>query len=628
LPRKKTRMDKNSIIGLLLIGAIMIGFTIVNKPDREALEKEQAQLRQADSLKTLQNVGKSQKVTKFSSIAKHDSTLSDSLIDAELLINFGKFANATKGIDTIYKIETSKHIIHLSSKGGHIEQVELKDFKTWEKKELNLCIADSSKFNISVPSDNNLINTKDLHFNLLGFEGDNTSDSSTFILRSNISESEWIDFKYTAYKDSYKVGFIADFSNAKSLIRVDSKKLAVNWEMVGSRQEKNLDNERNNTTIYYRSSKENEVDKISPLEATKTTIEDPIEWLGFKEQFFANVLISKAGILPLSELETSIIVDSQESTKKMQANFEVPFSQSASGKLEFTLFLGPTQYALLKDTGHDLQLLVPLGWGIFGWVNKLIVIPAFNFLGQFNLGYGIVILLLTLYIKLILLIFQYKSYISQAKMRVLKPEIDELNKKYENGDAMEKQQATMTLYRQAGVNPMGGCLPMVFQIPVLFAMFSFFPASIELRQESFLWADDLSTYDSIVNLPFTIPFYGDHVSLFALLMTVSTILYTRMNNQLSSANTQMMPGLKWMMYLMPVIFLFVLNSYASGLNYYYFLANIITFGQQFMFRKLVDDDKIHAKIQNNKNKPKSSTKSTFQQKLEEMAKAKTVKAKK
>lgn len=605
----------------------MIGFTIMNKPDREALEAEQALARKNDSLESINQASQSQKIAKFPGLSNPDSSIADSLIDAELSLNFGKFAHATKGIDTTYSVETPKHSIQLSSKGGHIQQVELKEFKTWEKKDLTLAIADSSKFGISIPTDNKLVSTKDLHFELYSIKGDSQKDSSIITLRSTISESEWIDFIYTTYKDSYKVGFIADFSQAKSLIRVDAKKLSINWESIGARQEKNLENERNNTTIYYRSSKENEVDKISPLEATKSTVEDPLEWLGFKEQFFASVLISKEGILPSAELETSLLADNQESTKKMSADFEVPFNQSTSGKLEFTMYLGPTQYALLKDAGHDLQLLVPLGWGIFGWVNKLIVIPAFNFLGQFNLGYGIVILLLTLYIKLILLVFQYKSYISQAKMRVLKPEIDELNKKYENGDAMEKQQATMTLYRQAGVNPLGGCLPMVFQIPVLFAMFSFFPASIELRQESFLWAEDLSTYDSIMNLPFSVPFYGDHVSLFALLMTISTILYTRMNNQLSSANTQMMPGLKWMMYLMPVIFLFVLNSYASGLNYYYFLANIITFGQQFMFRKLVDDDKIHAKIQNNKNKPKSATKSTFQQKLEEMAKAKTANAK-
>lgn len=625
--RKKTRMDKNAIIGLLLIGAIMIGFTIYNKPEREALEKEQTELRIKDSLSAVSNALSAKKLADYSGISKTDSFLPDSVIDNQLKSEFGSFANAVKGADTIIKLETSKHRIEFNSKGGSIRQVVLKEYVTWENKPLILNVADSAAFGILVPSDNKLINTSDLHFDLYTSIGSLNADSSIHTFRTNLSESQWIDFIYTTYKDSYKVGFKADFSQVKSLIRVDIKKLDINWELTGARQEKNLENERNNTTIYYRSTKENDVDNLSPLEAKKEIIEDPLEWIGFKEQFFTSVLISQDGILPSATLETSLNANDLTSTKTMSAEFSVPFNPSSQNQLEFTLFLGPTQYATLKDAGHDLQLQVPLGWGIFGWVNKLIVIPAFNFLGQFNLGYGIVILLLTLYIKLILLIFQYRSYISQAKMRVLKPEIDELTKKHENGDAMEKQQATMTLYRQAGVNPLGGCLPMVFQIPVLFAMFSFFPASIELRQESFLWADDLSTYDSIVNLPFTIPFYGDHVSLFALLMTISTILYTSMNNQLSAANTQMMPGLKWMMYLMPVIFLFVLNSYASGLNYYYFLANIITFGQQFMFRKLVNDDKIHAKIQANKVKPKSTSKSTFQQRLEEMARAKGSKSK-
>jgi len=620
-------MDKNAIIGLLLIGAIMIGFTIYNKPEREALELEQIEQRAKDSLASLSSALSAQKLTDVSKLLKTDLLLADSVIDQQLVLEYGSFANATKGNDTIIKVETSKHRIDFNSKGGSIRQVELKEYSTWEKKPLILNVSDSASFGILIPSDNKLINTNNLHFELYSSNGSLSSDSSIHIFRSNLSSSEWIDFIYTTYKDSYEVGFKVDFSQIKSLIRIDTKKLDIKWELIGARQEKNLENERNNTTIYYRSTKENDVDNLSPLEATKEIIEDPLEWIGFKEQFFTSVLISKNGILPSSTLETRINMNDQTATKKMSADFSIPFSPVSQNQLNFTLFIGPTQYAILKKAGHDLQLQVPLGWGIFGWVNKLIVIPAFNFLGQFNLGYGIVILLLTLYIKLILLIFQYRSYISQAKMRVLKPEIDELNKKFENGDAMEKQQATMTLYRQAGVNPLGGCLPMVFQIPVLFAMFSFFPASIELRQEAFLWAEDLSTYDSIVNLPFIIPFYGDHVSLFALLMTVSTILYTRMNNQLSAANTQMMPGLKWMMYLMPVIFLFVLNSYASGLNYYYFLANIITFGQQFMFRKLVDDDKIHAKIQANKVKPKSTNKSTFQQKLEEMAKAKASKSK-
>jgi YidC/Oxa1 family membrane protein insertase len=328
-------------------------------------------------------------------------------------------------------------------------------------------------------------------------------------------------------------------------------------------------------------------------------------------------MIPKGDIKPGSLISTRT-PNEKDDFKRFNASLNLAYDASKEKSADFQFYFGPNHFQTLKEAGHDLQKQIPLGWGIFGWVNKFLVIPVFNWLDGYALNYGIIILLLTLIIKSILFPFQYKSYLSQAKMRVLKPEIDDLNKKYENDDPMKKQQALMGLYKEAGVNPLGGCLPLLLQLPILLAMFNFFPNAIELRQKAFLWADDLSTYDSILTLPFSIPAYGDHVSLFALLMTISTIIYTMMNNQLSGANAQM-PQLKWMMYLMPVIFLFVLNSYASGLNYYYFLANVITFGQQFAFTKFVDEKKIHAKIQANKNKPGAKKQSSFQQKLEEMA---------
>ncbi|MEX1188045.1 MAG: membrane protein insertase YidC [Bacteroidia bacterium] len=610
-------MDRNSIIGLLLIGAIMILFTIVNQPDRDALQIAETEQAIKDSLAQIQL----DQNKKANPIINNQQELPDSIANQQLSSQYGDFYLAAKGSDTTFKYVNKLLSFNFQSKGGQLSQISVNDFKSWDGTELKMFEADSSKLSFAIPYGNGIISTSDLYFESIS-SPDFTKDSTQIVLRSNITENEWIDFIYTFRANSYKIGFVADFSRVSSKINQSIKELEVNWSALGRRQEKNLDNERNNTTVYYRNSKEDDVDKIAPFEAANETIEDPLEWIAFKEQFFAAVLISKQEILPGARLSSTIPASNDSITKGFTADFKIPFSPVTNNRLTFDLYAGPTKYNILKDQGHSLEELIPLGWGIFGYVNKIIVIPAFNFLGQFNLGYGIVILLLTIYIKLILLIFQYRSYLSQAKMRVLKPEIDEINKKFENGDAMQKQQATMGLYKEAGVNPLGGCLPMLFQIPVLFALFSFFPASIELRQEGFLWADDLSTYDSIVNLPFTIPFYGDHVSLFALLMTISTILYTRMNNQLSAGNTQMMPGLKYMMYFMPVIFLFVLNSYAAGLNYYYFLANIITFGQQFAFRKLVDDDKIHAKIQQKKKQPKSATKSTFQQKLEEMAKAK------
>ena len=284
-------------------------------------------------------------------------------------------------------------------------------------------------------------------------------------------------------------------------------------------------------------------------------------------------------------------------------------------------YFGPNKFKILKKYDLDLERQIPLGWSFFlmAWINRYAVLPVFNFLEGFGWNYGIIILVLTILLKIVLFPIAYKSYSSSAKMRVLKPEIEEISKKYpKKEDAMKKQQATMNLYKQAGVNPMAGCIPMLLQFPILIAMFRFFPSAIELRQQSFLWAHDLSSYDSILDLPFNIPFYGNHVSLFTLLMTISTLIYTKMNQDMMGSGQQQLPGMKTMMYLMPVMFLGIFNNYASGLSYYYFLANIITFGQMFLIRRTIDEKKIRKQIEINKKKPKK--KSNWQKRLEDAAK--------
>ncbi len=616
-------MDKNTIIGLLLIGAIMIGFTYYNKPDRDAYNKAQREQVIRDSIAALE---KTKKIEVPAIIAEVlDSSLTDSINQNKLSQIYGPFATAAAPRENkVFKIETDLFAAEISEKGGFIKQLSLKKFFTWEKESLVMFAGDSSLFNMNIISGALSIPSSELYFEVDSTQNTHKisgNDSTQITLRSIGDKGHSVEYIYTFYGNEYNVGYQVNILNEGNLTK-KANPITINWNQSALRQEKNLENERNNTTIYYNNS-ENEVDNLNPLEAEKYVTEKNTQWIGFKQQFFTSVFISESPIQVGAALETRV-ASSDSMTKTMIADFQVlPTNKNSESTLNFHWYFGPTHYATLQKSGHDLEKQIPLGWGIFGWVNKLIIIPAFNFLGQFNLGYGLVILILTLYIKTLLLAFQFKSYMSQAKMRVLKPEIDDLNEQYKNDDAVKKQQAVMELYRNAGVNPLGGCMPMLFQIPILFALFSFFPNAIELRQEGFLWADDLSTYDSIVNLPFTIPFYGNHVSLFALMMTVSTIIYTRMNNQLSAGSSQMMPQLKWMMYLMPVIFLFVLNSYAAGLNYYYFLANIITFAQQFAFRKLVDDDKIHAKMQENKKKPKKAQGSSFQQRLEEMAKNKS-----
>jgi len=414
------------------------------------------------------------------------------------------------------------------------------------------------------------------------------------------------------------VDFDVNLVGMDDVIERNATTLDLNWKADFPHQEKSFDNERMNSTIYYRFS-DDEVDYISERSADKEEIATDLQWVSFKQQFFSTVLIAKDGFEGPSELETT--QEEEETTdvvKTCEAKLTIPFSHREMEHVAMQFYFGPNHYNSLKEFELGLEEMIPLGWGIFGWVNRLAVIPMFNLLKDTGLGYGLIILILTLVIKLALLPLTYKAYMSTAKMRVLKPEIEELNKKFEGkDDPMAKQQATMALYSKAGANPLGGCLPMVLQMPILIAMFRFFPASIELRQQSFLWADDLSSYDSIFDLPFDIPFYGDHISLFTLLMTVSTIFYSRQNMNMQ-AGTPQMEQMKWMMYLMPVMMLGWFNNYAAALSYYYFLANMVTFGQNFLFRKLIDEDALHKKMQENKKKPQK--KSGFQKRLEDMAK--------
>jgi YidC/Oxa1 family membrane protein insertase len=589
-------MDRNSVIGLLLIGLIMVGSTYIFKSEEPA-KKSNAK----DTVKTTTEAPKANLTT-----TNNSSVVQNQISTAKL----GVFATTENNVNQSFVLENEVLKATFNAKGGTPEAITLKNYTTWDKKELVLF--NKNRFEIKLPiKDLNLSNLD------LTFEKTTTSNPNSLVLQAKGSDGSMVEFNWNLKPNSFLIDLKTTFNLQPNIVNSTQRNLHVNWSQAAPGKEKNRSNESDNSTVYYMLVAENEVDKLNPIGFDSLAFEGGAKWIGFKQQFFTSVLIPKSEIKPGSLISTRT-PNEKDDLKRFNASLNLAFDASTSKSADFQFYFGPNHFQTLKEAGHDLQKQIPLGWGIFGWVNKYLVIPVFNWLDGYALNYGIIILLLTLIIKSILFPFQYKSYLSQAKMRVLKPEIDELNKKYENDDPMKKQQALMGLYKEAGVNPLGGCLPLLLQLPILLAMFNFFPNAIELRQKAFLWADDLSTYDSILTLPFSIPAYGDHVSLFALLMTISTIIYTMMNNQLSGANAQM-PQLKWMMYLMPVIFLFVLNSYASGLNYYYFLANVITFGQQFAFTKFVDEKKIHAKIQANKNKPGAKKQSSFQQKLEEMA---------
>ena len=608
-------MDRNSLLGLVLIGAILIGYSYLTVPTSEQLA---AQQKTQDSLALIEKNKKAVVASKQTVVKAIDtnlvvadtlsSTLADSLATQALSNKYGVFAKAASVDTSVYTLENKLIKVKVSSKGGKVKSVELKSYKNWEGKPVTLFEGDSSEMALNFFANNRSVSTKDLYF--AGIK----SDSSLAMRLYAGSQDKYIEFLYTLKEDDYKLGYRINFVGLNDVIALNTNYVELSWKQLLKNQEKDMSMERANSTIYYMFT-DNEVDYISETEDEAKDLTTKVKWVAMKQHFFTQVLIADTEFEKPTHIETKNGEEGDSYVKSTKSSFTLPYMHNAQESFGMHFYFGPNHYQILKSQGHNLEKQIPLGWGIFGLVNRFIVIPIFNFLNGFNWSYGIIILILTIAIKLLLLPLTFKAYLSQAKMKVLKPEVDEIQGKFKE-EPMKLQQEMMGLYRKAGVSPLGGCLPMLLQMPILIAMFRFFPQSIELRQQSFLWATDLSTYDSILDLSFTIPFYGDHVSLFTLLMTVSTLLITKVNSSSQMANPQM----KWMMYLMPIIFLGVFNSYSAGLSYYYFLANMISIGQQYLFKSFVNEDEIHRKIQENKKKP--TKKSKFQQRLEKMAKEK------
>jgi YidC/Oxa1 family membrane protein insertase len=473
---------------------------------------------------------------------------------------------------------------------------------------------DDNKFGFPFTHNTRVFNTNDLYFNLK-LQNDT---SIVYELASQAGES--LSFIYELPKNEHMARFMVQTQKLGHLIATPRGSMDFFWDMKMPSFEKGRSFEQQYSGVFYKFFK----DEVDWLSETKTDSEDlrtKVKWVSFKSQFFSSVFIANDAFASGNVSSTFIEDETSPYLKLNHAELAVPVDLTVDQKYEFSFYFGPNRFYTLNGYGKDLELnnLIPLGWGIFGWVNRYAVIPVFNYLERYISSYGIIILLLTLIIKLFLFPLTYKSYVSSAKMKVLKPQIDEINERISKDKALERQQATMALYKKAGVNPMGGCLPMLLQMPILIAMFRFFPASIELRQESFLWATDLSAYDSILSLPFNIPFYGAHVSLFTLLMAITNVVYTKMNAEMTQSSNQL-PGMKTMMYMMPVMFLFFFNSYASGLSYYYFISTLITIGQTVLIRQFVDEKQLLAKIHAHQKKP--VVKSKFAMRLEEMAKQK------
>ncbi len=596
-------MDRNSIIGLGLIFAILITFAYINQPTQSeiaAAKMKQDSINlvrlQNDSI-ALASVQAERENEKLSTISE-DSTAKQNA--------FGSFARLSQGVDDYTTLENENLKIKIANKGGRIYQVELKNYKRSDGSDLVLFEGEENDFSYGFATrDAKAISTKDLYFTPV-----KSADGKSVIMQLKLADNQFIEHHIGLNQNQNMVDFKINLVGMNNVIAPNNNFLDLSWKQNVLRQEKTHEAEKNTTTIYYRYPNE-DPEYISETKDLKEDIKTPIQWISYKQQYFNSSLIGVSNF-DNAALETKTD-ESKKYVKVLSSNIGLTYNHSDQQAYEMQFYFGPNHYKSLQKVGASLEKIVPMGWGIFGWVNKILTVNVFYFLSQYISNFGIIILLLTIIVKTILFPLVYKSYKSSAKMRVLKPEMDEIKVKYGN-DMAKMQQENMKLYRKAGVNPMGGCLPVLLQMPILIAMFQFFPSSFELRQQAFLWSSDLSSYDSILNLGFEIPFYGDHVSLFTLLMTVSTLVYTMYNNQMTGVTGQM----KIISYLMPVMFLGFFNNYASGLTYYYFLSNLFTIGQQLLIRQFVDDNALHAQIQENKKKP--VTKSKFQQKLEEMAK--------
>jgi YidC/Oxa1 family membrane protein insertase len=618
------------------MGAIFLGFTIYSNREQQRYQQE-LEAYQAEHPELFeQNTDAPDEASRTPELTAEEEGSLDSLRIAREKSVLGDVLAEAKNAPAEY-ITVDNDVLRLifSTRGGIVQSAELKEYTRYAEGDRNeqvrLFVPESSSFDLSffVKSGlNNLkINTSDYTFQA---DAVIRTDTAQIVrMRLPIIGDASLEYTYTIYNQSnaardYLVDYTVRLVNLTPYM-VDQSSIGLSWSNTSYQNERGFKNENTYTTIAYRTAGATSIDDLSMSEGAKQkSVSKSVDWVAFKQQFFSSAFIARDPLL-----YADLSFDTQSPTsgliKSFSAEMAVPYNAQTS-QYDFAFYFGPNKYAVLKhitdSEGNSLLLdrLIPMGWGIIGWVSRWIVIPVFDFLRQYIASFGWIILILAILIKLIVSPLTYRSYLSQAKMRIIKPEMDALNAKYpKQEDAMKKQQEMMALYKKAGINPMGGCIPMLIQFPILIAMFRFFPSSIELRGESFWWAGDLSSYDSIVNLPFSIPFYGDHVSLFALLMALSTFAFSYMSYQQTASAQPQMAGMKFMMvYMMPIFMLCWFNGYSSGLCYYYLLFNLLTIVQTVSIRRMVDDTKIRAIMEANANKAKNRKKSKFQLRYEEL----------
>ncbi len=600
-------MDRNTFTGLFLILIILVGSTYLMQPSDEDIKREKAK-------QTQDSIARLAKNETAAALALPDTTktVAAPAVDSTL-IKSGPFGSAQSGSNEPVVLENELLKVKISPRGGRIASVELKNFKTYTQEPLIMFEGEGNKFGLIFGSAGQNISTNELYFTPSGKSLNvSKSDSSSLTMRLTHSEGKYIDYIYSLKGESYNVGLTIVTSGMQDVVAPTQQHLTLNWESVLKQKEKDLPGEQKYSSAYFKQGDES-VDHLDLSKSeTKAIKEGKIKWFSFKQHFFSNVLIAKnsfdSGELTVNTSPEKGVV------KTFASKMQIPFKRELSTSFPMEFYFGPNQLNILEKQGFEIEKQIDLGYWPLKYINRWVVLPVFNFLEGFGWGYGLIILVLTILLKMVLLPLTYKSYLSMAKMRILKPEMDEIKGKVGEDNPTLLQQEYLKLYKKAGVNPLGGCLPMLLQLPIIMAFFFFFPNLFELRQQSFLWMEDLSTYDAFFNLGFEMPFLGNHISLMCILMTISTLIYTYFNNQVSGATGQM----KYIGYITPIIFFGVLNSFPSGLNYYYFLANLMTFAQQYIIRTFVDDNKIHAQIQENKKKPASEKKTSgFQKRMED-----------
>ena len=620
-------MDKKTWIGFLLIAVIIVGFSLLNRPSKEQLAERQ-RVQDSIALVRAQEAEAqliSEQISKELEAAQEANTTSEQLAE-QVAALYGPFAPAAKGEEGIITLENEKVRIGIAQRGGRIAKAELKEYKAYGDSVNALCLfqGEESSLNFTLITNNSrILSTENLYFNVASQTTDNNGNT-TLVMRLNTDiEDCYMDVVYTLPADDYMVGMSIQPYNLQWALAQNMASLEMHWNQLIPQQEQGRKFETKYAQLQYMFVG-GDVEKLSEMKAERAKESARLKWIAYKDQFFSTVLISQDGF-ESTQIESTPQNTFSRYIKEYKTVTSLPFDITGKKTTDLQYYFGPNHYNTLKayDKGVDgaeklhLNELVPLGWKLVSWINKVLVIPMFDLFTSWGLHIGIVILLMTLVIKLIILPFVFASYKSSAKMRVLKPQLDEINAKYPPEKMQERQQATMALYQKAGVNPMSGCLPMLFQFPVLMAMFWFLPTAIELRGQSLFWANDLSTYDAIITWDNPIPVFGTHLSLFCLIMTVVNIIYTHITMQQQSGG-QEMKMMRWMMYLMPLMFLFFFNDYAAGLSYYYFISLLMTIIQTMIFRWSIDDKKVLAEMEANAKKKGSQKKSGFAARLEAM----------